>query len=69
VYKEKTIVGSMGGYGMYERAIEMMADPRFRGEAIITDRVPLGDVLDRGIRALLEEKDKQIKILVSPSGA
>ena len=74
VYKEKTVVGSMGGYGMYERAIEMMADPRFRGEAIVTGRIALEDIGERGFRPLLggdgasTAERQHVKILVSPSG-
>ena len=66
VYGEKTVLGSMGGYGMYNEAIAMMADPRFRGDVLITGRIKLDDIIERGFRPLLEEKDQHAKILVSP---
>jgi len=66
VYGEKTVKGSMGGYGMYKEAIAKMADPRFKGDALITGKIQLEDIIDKGFRPLLEEKDKHVKILVSP---
>ena len=57
----------MGGYGMYGEAIAMMADDRFHGELLITGRIRLDDILEKGFRPLVEEKDRHVKILVSPS--
>jgi len=56
----------MGGYGMYKEAIAKMADPRFKGYALITGKIKLDDIIEKGFRPLLEEKDKHVKILVSP---
>jgi len=66
VYGEKTIVGSMGGYGLFEKAIADMANPQFPGGLLITGRIGLDDILEKGFRPLIEEKDKHVKILVSP---
>lgn len=66
VYREKTLIGSMSGYGRFDAAIAMMEDSRFRGDLLITRRIPLGELVDRGFCALIEEKDKHVKILVSP---
>ena len=68
VFREKTVIGSMSGYGFFDQAIEMMNDPRFRGHALITERIPLDDLISRGFRPLIEEKEKRVKTLVSPSG-
>ena len=65
VYGEKTVTGSMGGYGVFDEAIQAMADGRFDGEALITGRIGLEDILD-GLRALIEHKDEHVKVLVSP---
>jgi len=66
VYGEKTVMGSMGGYGLFDEAIAMMADERFRGDLLITGRIKLDDILEKGFRPLIEEKAKHVKILVSP---
>ena len=67
VFREKIISGSMSGYGFYDQTITMMSDPRFRGDVLITDRIGLGDLVGKGYRALLDEKDRHIKIIVHPN--
>jgi len=66
VFREKTITGSMSGYGLYDETIKMMTDPRFRGDFLITDRIGLDDLIGRGYHGLLHEKEKHIKMLVRP---
>ena len=66
VFREKTISGSMSGYGLYAETIRMMTDPRFRGDVLITDRIGLADLVERGYYGLLNEKDKHVKMLVRP---
>jgi (R,R)-butanediol dehydrogenase / meso-butanediol dehydrogenase / diacetyl reductase len=66
VFREKTISGSMSGYGFYDETISIMTDPRFRGDLLITDRIGLDDLVGRGYHGLLNEKDKHIKMLVRP---
>jgi (R,R)-butanediol dehydrogenase/meso-butanediol dehydrogenase/diacetyl reductase len=65
VYGEKTVMGSMGGYGVFEEAIQAMAEGKFNGEPLITDRMGLDDLL-KGFDALIEHKEYNVKILVSP---
>lgn len=67
VFREKTICGSMSGYGLYDQTIRLMSDPEFRGGLLITDRIGLDDLVGRGYNALLNEKDKHVKILVRPN--
>jgi (R,R)-butanediol dehydrogenase/meso-butanediol dehydrogenase/diacetyl reductase len=66
VFREKTVTGSMSGYGYFDESIAMMTDPRFQGQSLITGRIRLDDLVERGLRALLNEKGKHVKILVSP---
>jgi (R,R)-butanediol dehydrogenase/meso-butanediol dehydrogenase/diacetyl reductase len=66
VFREKTISGSMSGYGVYEETIRIMSDSRFRGDLLITDRIGLDNLVDQGYYGLLNEKDKHVKILVRP---
>lgn len=66
VFREKTITGSMSGYGLYEETIGMMANPLFRADLLITERIDLDRLVDTGYRCLVEEKDNHIKTLVRP---
>jgi len=65
VYGEKTIIGSMGGYGVFDEAIDMMADGRFDGDLLITKKIPLDDIVEKGFHALIEHKQDNVKILVT----
>jgi (R,R)-butanediol dehydrogenase/meso-butanediol dehydrogenase/diacetyl reductase len=66
VFREKTISGSMSGYGLYDETISLMSGPRFPGDLLITDRISLDDLVGKGYHALLNEKDKHVKMLVRP---
>lgn len=66
VFREKTVSGSMSGYGLYDETIQMMGDPRFRGDVLISDRIGLDELVSKGYHGLLQEKDKHVKILVRP---
>ena len=66
VFREKTISGSMSGYGFYEETIRIMHDPRFRGDLLITDRIGLDDLVAKGYHGLLHHKNNHLKMLVKP---
>jgi len=65
VYGEKTMMGSMGGYGVFEEAIQVMAEGKFNGEPLITGKITLDDILT-GFDALIQHQEEHVKILVSP---
>jgi (R,R)-butanediol dehydrogenase/meso-butanediol dehydrogenase/diacetyl reductase len=65
VYGEKHIIGSMGGYGVFDDAIAMMADGSFDGSPLITRKISLEHIVDQGFHALIEHKEDNVKILVS----
>jgi (R,R)-butanediol dehydrogenase/meso-butanediol dehydrogenase/diacetyl reductase len=67
VFREKTVLGSMSGYGYFDQSIAMMTDPRFHGESLITRRIHLDELVEGGLRALLTEKGKHVKIITSPN--
>jgi (R,R)-butanediol dehydrogenase/meso-butanediol dehydrogenase/diacetyl reductase len=66
VFREKSVSGSMSGYGLYDDTIRMMTDPRFKGEELVTGHIPLDDLVEKGYHGLLYEKENNIKTLVSP---
>jgi hypothetical protein len=56
----------MSGYGLYNETIQIMSDPRFRGDLLISDRIGIDDLVAKGYHGLLHEKDQHVKILVRP---
>jgi len=66
VFREKAVTRSVSGYGYFDKWIAMMAEPRFQGEDLITGRSRLDDLVEKGLKALSNEKGKHVRILVSP---
>jgi (R,R)-butanediol dehydrogenase/meso-butanediol dehydrogenase/diacetyl reductase len=66
VYGEKTVMGSMGGYGVFDEAIQVMAEGKFDGAPLITGEIGLDDILG-GFDDLIKHKEDNVKILVAPS--
>lgn len=48
----------------FENVIKAIADGRLKPHKMITSRIKVEDVVDKGIWALVKEKDKHVKILV-----
>ncbi len=63
---EKEIVFSSGYEDEFPTAISFMADGRVTVDRLITSRIQLDDLVAKGIRPLLEEPERNIKILVCP---
>ena len=66
VFGEKLVQGSMGGFGVFDEAIQIMAEGKFQGDPLITARIGLDEIVAEGFEALIKDKEKHIKILVSP---
>jgi len=65
VFNEGKYVGVLG----YQRkdfveVIKAIADGRLQPNKMITRKIPLDDLVEKGILALIKEKDKHVKILV-----
>ena len=45
----------------------MLKDGSIKTEGIITERIPLSDVVDGGFEDLVDHKDRHVKILVRSS--
>ncbi|MBW2560894.1 MAG: 2,3-butanediol dehydrogenase [Deltaproteobacteria bacterium] len=65
VFTEKEVFGSLAYYGEFKTAIALMADGRIVAEPMITARIKLDDIVEKGFKELLENREKHIKILVS----
>jgi threonine dehydrogenase-like Zn-dependent dehydrogenase len=64
VFREKTVTGSMSGYGLYPETIRMMTPPIFAVMCSFSDRIGLEELVEKGYGALLHETDKHMKIVV-----
>ncbi|KAI0752576.1 alcohol dehydrogenase GroES domain protein [Daedaleopsis nitida] len=66
--KEIIFTGVMAYDRAHEEMLQAVAEGKFGGlENLITRRIGLEDFVEKGIKALINEKDTHIKILVSPS--
>jgi (R,R)-butanediol dehydrogenase/meso-butanediol dehydrogenase/diacetyl reductase len=66
VYGEKSMIGSMGGYGVFDKTIELLADKKFNLTPLITKKIGLGQIVEEGFRELSANKEKHLKIIVAP---
>jgi (R,R)-butanediol dehydrogenase/meso-butanediol dehydrogenase/diacetyl reductase len=64
---EKTLTFSSGYEKEFSTAIALLADSRVATDSMITARIGLDALVAEGMRALIHEAEKHIKILVSPS--
>ncbi|KAI0704212.1 alcohol dehydrogenase GroES domain protein [Cerioporus squamosus] len=67
-YKEVTFTGIMAYDRDHREMLDAVAEGKFKGlENLITRRIGLEDFVEKGIHALIHEKDQHVKILVHPS--
>jgi len=66
VFFEKEIVGSLAYYGEFKTAIALLSDGRITAEPLITAKIKLDDIVEKGFEELLVNREQHIKILVSP---
>jgi (R,R)-butanediol dehydrogenase/meso-butanediol dehydrogenase/diacetyl reductase len=63
---EKELTFSSGYQDEFPAAISYLADGRVKVEKLISSSIKLDDLIGKGIKPLLDEADKYIKILVYP---
>jgi (R,R)-butanediol dehydrogenase/meso-butanediol dehydrogenase/diacetyl reductase len=66
VTTEKTVMGSVSGFGGFPEAIELMKCKKLVIEPLITSKITLDEV-PRKLEALASKEDENIKILVFPT--
>ena len=66
VATEKQIIGSLAYNGEFKTAIALMNDGRIQAEPMITGKIKLADIIEKGFEELVNHKEENIKILVSP---
>lgn len=65
-FPEKEIKGSLGYNGEFATVISMLSDGRLDANTMITGKIKLDDIIGKGFHELINNKDKNIKIIVSP---
>ena len=63
---EKEIIFSIGYEDEFQAALALLADKRADVESLISARIRLEDLVEKGMRPLTEKPDQFIKILVNP---
>ncbi|AET69763.1 theronine dehydrogenase-like Zn-dependent dehydrogenase [Desulfosporosinus orientis DSM 765] len=63
---EKHIIGSLAYNGEFATAIDLLNDGRLSAEPMITGKIKLEDIIEKGFDELVNRKEANIKILVSP---
>jgi len=63
---EKEIIGSSAYTDEFPAALDLLASGAVQAPPLITDRIRLDELESRGLRALLEEPQEHLKILVQP---
>lgn len=65
VFREGTYLAVLGYQRRdFEEVIQAIADGRLKPQKMITRKIGLNDLVEKGIKALIKEKDKHVKILV-----
>ncbi|MFC6672233.1 2,3-butanediol dehydrogenase [Marinobacterium aestuariivivens] len=66
VSTEKQVIGSLAYNGEFADVIALIDDGRLDVRPLITGRIELADILDRGFEELANNKDENVKIIVTP---
>lgn len=65
-FTEKEVMGSLAYSGEFGQAIDLVADGRINVEPLITRRISIDNIVEKGFEELVKRKDQNIKILVIP---
>lgn len=66
VLSEITVLGSLAYCGDHPDTIALLRDGKVAAEQFITGRIGLESLVDGGFRELIDNKEENVKILVSP---
>lgn len=66
VATEKQIIGSLAYSGEFATAIDLLGDGRLNAEPLITGKIKIDDIVEKGFEELVNRKEENIKILVTP---
>ena len=67
VFFDKTLIGSFAYSDHFKITTELLANGSLQAEPLITGRITLDDLVEKGFEELLTHRDRNIKIIVSPN--
>jgi (R,R)-butanediol dehydrogenase/meso-butanediol dehydrogenase/diacetyl reductase len=66
VLSEVNVIGSLAYCGDHADTIALLRDGKVDAEQFITGRIGLDDLVDKGFSELIDNKEENVKVLVSP---
>jgi (R,R)-butanediol dehydrogenase/meso-butanediol dehydrogenase/diacetyl reductase len=66
VFSEVNLIGSLAYCGDHPDTIALLRDGRVDAAQFVTGRIGLEDIVSGGFRELIDNKEENVKILVSP---
>ena len=66
VFFEKAIIGSLGYNDEFSTVLSFLVDGRLQAKPMISGKIKLKEILKNGFEELINKKDENMKILVSP---
>jgi len=66
-FTEKEVVGSLAYNGEFRAAIDLVSDGKIDVEPLVTGKINLDDIVEKGFEELLNRAEQNIKILVKLS--
>lgn len=67
VADEKEVRGCIGYFdGVWDAVVDLLASGRLDPTPLVTHRIAVDDIVERGFHALIEDKDSCVKVLVQP---
>jgi (R,R)-butanediol dehydrogenase/meso-butanediol dehydrogenase/diacetyl reductase len=68
VFSEINLIGTLAYCGDHPDTIALLRDKKVDAAQFITGRIALDDLVSKGFRELIDNKEENVKILVSPRG-
>lgn len=65
-FTERDVKGCLAYYGEFAPALALVCDGRINVEPLITGRIRIDDIVEKGFEELVNRKEENIKIIVKP---
>jgi len=66
VFTDKIIIGSLAYAGDFKTAIDLVSDGRIDVSPLITGKIHINDIIEKGFEELINRKNENVKIIVKP---
>ncbi|CQR73477.1 Sorbitol dehydrogenase [Sporomusa ovata DSM 2662] len=65
-FTERDVKGCLAYYGEFAPAIQLISDGRIDVEPMITGKISIDDIIEKGFEELVNRKEQNVKIIVRP---